>query len=146
MTQAASCHMIISSFPESYCTRSPSSSLYRCRASPSYSPCLVLLALQNSLIYHGKQLWENQLGQNRVQQLRYPWMWREGRISQRSAGLNAAAWGWQNRNKRLMGSWGHVLNWWLEEGWGEGWETQAVFFLPSFFFSLCLAMKAVFFL
>lgn len=103
------------------------------RASALLVLALVLLALQNSLIYHGKRLWENQLSQNRVQQqLHYPCMWREGSNSQRSAVLNAAARGWQNRNKRLTGSWGHVLlklrlgeRWWWEEQ-----ETQAAFF-PS---------------
>lgn len=94
---------------------------------------LALLALQNSLIYHGERLWENQLRQNGAQQLRCPCMWREGRNSRRSAALNAAARGWQNRNKRLTGSRGHVLKLWLGEWWWwwEGQETQAAFFPPS---------------
>lgn len=61
MTQAGLCHTVIGSPPESCCTRSPSPG----RATALLVLALVLLALQNSLIYHGKRLWENQLSQNR---------------------------------------------------------------------------------
>lgn len=48
--------------------------------------------------------------------------------------LNAAARGWQNRNKRLTGNWGHVPKlrlgeWWY--WWWEGQGTQAAFFFNS---------------
>lgn len=67
-------------------------------------------------------------------------MWREGRNSQRSAVLNAAARGWHNRNKRLTGSRGHVLKLWLGEWWWEEHETEAAFFFFPLSFCLCLVV------
>lgn len=50
----------------------------RAEPQPQLTLALVLLALQNSLIYHGKQLSENQLSQSTAQQLATPPMHVQG--------------------------------------------------------------------
>lgn len=75
MTQAGLCHTVIGSSPESCCTSSriahysTSARPKPGRAAAPLVLTLVLLALQNSLIYHEEQFWKKQLSQNRAQQI-----------------------------------------------------------------------------
>lgn len=114
---------VIGSSPDSCCTSSHiahysiSAWLKPAQVTVLLVLTLALLALQNSLIYHGEWFWEKQLRQNRAQQI----------TTHACGGRGGIARG-RNRNKRLTGSRGHVLKLRLGEWWEEQ-KTGAAFSL-----------------